>query len=388
MVNWSLDKGVNMILLGDFNAPGIDWTERVVRHENYYIQQRGHVVLELAALLQLEQLNHSYDKDDSTKTMDLALMNITGCNIELEVEPIVEQEVFHPPFIIRVINGKVQRNCTHSQEPRYNFKQCNYLTLYNDLVNMVTVLELDREVNKITDNFYKGMYYCFNENIPKTQVILRANPRPPWITSNLSKLINRKRKCHDKYRSTGLLKWKEEYTELRKKVKDEYLMEEREYHRNLAQSMKKNPQYFWKQINNKGRKEEIILKNEAGHLIKEAEVAERFKEFFEERYTVVSSNMSKEQEMTTTEELISINGITQEEVQQSINKLKPKTAVGPDQIPAYILKGCGQVLSSTLQKIFNISLTTGEFPSIWKETYIVPIHKSGDKLDPKKTTDQ
>jgi len=32
--------------------------------------------------------------------------------------------------------------------------------------------------------------------------------------------------------------------------------------------------------------------------------------------------------------------------------------------------------------LFNKILATGEFPDIWRNSIIVPVHKSGSKLDP------
>ena len=41
---------------------------------------------------------------------------------------------------------------------------------------------------------------------------------------------------------------------------------------------------------------------------------------------------------------------------------------------------CGQsVLVKTLSKLFNIILSSGEYPSQWSKGYIHPIHKSGEK---------
>jgi Reverse transcriptase (RNA-dependent DNA polymerase) len=54
---------------------------------------------------------------------------------------------------------------------------------------------------------------------------------------------------------------------------------------------------------------------------------------------------------------------------------------GPDGITPLILKKLVSVLSAPLTLVFNLSLASGVFPSIWKESYVVPLFKSGDKRD-------
>ena len=55
----------------------------------------------------------------------------------------------------------------------------------------------------------------------------------------------------------------------------------------------------------------------------------------------------------------------------------------PDRIPPSLLRHCGFVLHSPLFHIFNLSLSIGYLPSVWKSSFVVPIHKSGSKSDVK-----
>ena len=68
----------------------------------------------------------------------------------------------------------------------------------------------------------------------------------------------------------------------------------------------------------------------------------------------------------------------------------------PDQVLDIILSnsiafGLDQVDTSTLQlvkteilpAVMNLSITTRKFPTIWKKSKVIPLHKKGDMLDPK-----
>ena len=44
---------------------------------------------------------------------------------------------------------------------------------------------------------------------------------------------------------------------------------------------------------------------------------------------------------------------------------------------------CGQnILLPSLHRLFNVCLSTGNYPKAWAEGYITPIHKSNDIADP------
>ena len=65
----------------------------------------------------------------------------------------------------------------------------------------------------------------------------------------------------------------------------------------------------------------------------------------------------------------------------SLRKLDDNVKSGPDQIPPFFLRRCIPSLAKPILQLFNKSLSTGIFPSSWKNSYIYPIYKSGDKAE-------
>lgn len=80
-------------------------------------------------------------------------------------------------------------------------------------------------------------------------------------------------------------------------------------------------------------------------------------------------------------EVLSIREVQCEDVCEAIRNLKSKRAVGPDNIPSYILKGLVGFLAEPLKTLFNLSLKTNTFPQIWKEAKICPVFKKGNKAE-------
>lgn len=68
--------------------------------------------------------------------------------------------------------------------------------------------------------------------------------------------------------------------------------------------------------------------------------------------------------------------ITNDQVCKCLSKWKVKKGSGPDMVPSFILKSCRESLSEPLCFIFNESLASGIFPSMWKGSFITAIFKS------------
>ena len=68
--------------------------------------------------------------------------------------------------------------------------------------------------------------------------------------------------------------------------------------------------------------------------------------------------------------------ITPEEVCTKMLIIKASKSNGPDNIPNRIIKEFAYELADPVCFIFNTSLTTGEFPDIWKDALITPIPKA------------
>ena len=65
-----------------------------------------------------------------------------------------------------------------------------------------------------------------------------------------------------------------------------------------------------------------------------------------------------------------------------MKEIKPKSAPGPDDIPAYIYNTFAEELALPIMKIWRISLDKGIMPEGTLFSVIVPLYKGGDKADP------
>jgi hypothetical protein len=69
------------------------------------------------------------------------------------------------------------------------------------------------------------------------------------------------------------------------------------------------------------------------------------------------------------------------EVEISIAKLKEYKSSGSDQILAELYQAGGETLVSVIHKLITSIWNKEELSDQWKQSIIVPIHKTGDKTD-------
>jgi len=77
---------------------------------------------------------------------------------------------------------------------------------------------------------------------------------------------------------------------------------------------------------------------------------------------------------------INLNSITLTELDvfNTISNLKLSSTTGPDGIPTIFLYNCRFILTPVLTNLFNLFLSKGIYPSLWKTSFILPILKKGN----------
>ena len=73
--------------------------------------------------------------------------------------------------------------------------------------------------------------------------------------------------------------------------------------------------------------------------------------------------------------------VTENEVENVVNKLKGKFSTGFDEIPEALVKHCSHYIAKPLTHLFNLSFKFGIFPDLMKKAKISPLFKKGDKQD-------
>ena len=73
--------------------------------------------------------------------------------------------------------------------------------------------------------------------------------------------------------------------------------------------------------------------------------------------------------------------ISENFVRTSLQQLSTNKATGLDDLSSYFLKIAASSISRSLTAIFNLSISSGVFPDLWKISKVSPLHKDGSLFD-------
>ena len=71
--------------------------------------------------------------------------------------------------------------------------------------------------------------------------------------------------------------------------------------------------------------------------------------------------------------------ITVQGVFELLKKLNPNKAAGPDKISSMILRELAEVIAPLITRIFRASLQQSKTPDSWREAYVTPVFKKGER---------
>lgn len=119
----------NLVLLGDFNLPGVNWMSKSVESvSDHYVKIRATHMLDAVSYLNLAQI---YDGYVAGSLLDLVFTNYFNFYCTYNVSPLVPIDNYHPPFCITL---QFYVGCPlPSQYPALDFQKGNYLSLYVQL---------------------------------------------------------------------------------------------------------------------------------------------------------------------------------------------------------------------------------------------------------------
>lgn len=74
--------------------------------------------------------------------------------------------------------------------------------------------------------------------------------------------------------------------------------------------------------------------------------------------------------------------ITEGRVYKLLKSINTKKAIGPDNTSPHVLKRCARELALPLKLLFSSCLHSKEWPTLWKQARVTPVHKKNDKSNP------
>jgi hypothetical protein len=121
-----------------------------------------------------------------------------------------------------------------------------------------------------------------------------------------------------------------------------------------------------------------MVKEESVDLLADSRsILNRWRNYFCQLFYVHGVNDVRQTEIHTAEPLVS--GSSSFYVDIAVEKLKRYKSPGIDQIPAKLIQAGGNTFRPEIHKLINCIWNKEKLPEQWKESFILPNYKKGDK---------
>jgi len=350
------------IIAGDLNFPDIDWNEFKAKTP---ISQDFLISLTTNNLKQLVSFPTRNDK-----ILDLLLTNSTE---------LISNTNSVPGLSSSDHSGiKFNLNVTqpHISTIRYfrDYSPTKFLIL-NPLIAKIDLSSQFTLQNKF-DFLLSSTHSLINKHLPlKTIHLLKPN-YPPQIQSKINLKLQYFRLLKFNPTENNKLKYKQICNEVRISIT---ALNNQRLNKVITNSAKL---YKYVKQNSHTPMTIPIIKHEGKFYTEAQEKADIFGSLFSESFTNVPKH-DPPSFPCQSNKIISDIDFDVQTVSSILKYLPRKDSSSPDNIPYVILKNCQLSIAQNLTDIFRSSLDSGILPNQWKESIIIPLHKKGDKSDPK-----
>lgn len=377
------------LLIGDFNTPHLTWcagTNDNVMTSGISSDFKSNCLIDMMDLCNLVQLNSV--RNVNNRLLDLVL-STTVKVLVTSTEPISRIDSHHPPLKIVLMENNKLKTVKHSQRLRYNYRKCNYQDIKKDLANVDWSSIMDEpDINVAVDVFYTSVSELIDKHMP---LISKSNDKyPSWYTRTLIKCLKEKNKYHSRYKKYQNPKDYDIFALLRTRCKKLIDLAYASFISSIEEGLSDNIKVFWNFVNNKrsssGMPQTMTLGTESSSDI--FGICELFSKYFGLAFElsqpvynqdVIINDIYYQEHGSFCNNSMGNIELSQEKILKILKELNIHKGPGYDGIPAIFFLKCAEELCEPLTLLFNRSLKSGVFPSVWKTAHIVPLHKSGSK---------
>lgn len=228
----------------------------------------------------------------------------------------------------------------------------------------------------MTTTFYAILMSIIRAHVPFKR---RPGRYPLWFSCSLIFLLAEKDKAHRLYKRTGDTSAYEKFCNLRRLVKAKITACHKKYLIAIQAGLQSHIKEFWAYTKTlkKTNSYPKTMHYDGRTLSTNEDIAEAFKDFFQSVHQQPKQKQRKHRDKANS--TLSSFAITIEKVLKVINGLDADKGAGSDGIPNVFIKSLAEALVKPLCIIFNTSLSSGSFPTQFKDSIIHPIYKNDDK---------
>lgn len=350
----------NVLLIGDFNLPGIDWENASLFAEsNLHVNYLRNIML--YHNLQQVVKHPTRIHDTSATILDLVFVSQSIETFTVSVEPGISDHqlvYFTCPLNSCVVSKK--NTVTIKDYSRANDESVlDYLEICLDSFQ-------GHDITALWHRFKEIINHCLRNFIPsKTK---RTSKVTPWISRDILHLKRRVKRLRRRHAS------REAIQEIQSNLNQKVGHAKRWYFQHiLPEFIRSAPQKFWAFLRKKNREISHIVHD--GNMVSEKHsIAQHFNEYFHSVFSNIDTSAFRDHTpCDPAPDIVSTPGVV-----SMLLKLKTKSSPGPDDIPNIFLRRYAEALAPFITRIFQMSLSSATLPSDWLSARVVPVLKKGD----------
>ncbi|CAK1549470.1 unnamed protein product [Leptosia nina] len=272
-------------------------------------------------------------------------------------EPLVLVDPYHPPLLIELDYPRytrIGRDVLHNWESRtaagrskltWNFYKADFASLYHSL----SLVDWGDVYNMRNPEHALAALYDILNNILDKHVPRKSNAKnhkcsyPEWYTSDIINDIRLKAKLHKRYKLSRSDTDYNAFAFCRRRVKANLKQTFQIYEQRIQNNLIKDPKSFWKYIGAKksSAQKQTVYKN--GVQLSNSECANEFAKYFYSVYNNEPARLNVDEAVRASgggSARVHVPELSLAEVKVALVRLKPKSSVGPDGIPPFLLRDC------------------------------------------------
>ena len=375
----------NVMFIGDFNFPGIDWNDWVSKYNNKYELEFINMLQEKFLLQHVNFPTRARGTHDP-HTLDLVISNDDFISGIENLSPLGKSD----HSVLRILSSLNKFNAVN--EDKLNFKKGDYEGLRKSL-NIDWVSLLDPHSDDIEEmwNAFKNII-----NINCFKYIPVTNNFDSWKKKDWKCPISKEIRIEIKQKSrlwTRYIETKDEtilnkYKHIRNTIRNKTRNIIKEEQLEIAKSCKNNPKKFWNYVKSKTKNQSCIgdikFKNENDEVSvakTDEDKADAFCNYFSSVFTRENKDVIENLNLNVQDTFMSDIVFDVENIKTKLKNLNVNKSSGPDNIHSKILNESSEILALPLKIIFESSFKLKQLPSDWKSANISAIFKKGSKLE-------
>lgn len=360
----------DVFVFGDFNKPELKWLPDI--DDPSILRPTGPDVTFTDTLSEMGL--HQICDVKVRNQLDLIFTNVVGDFGVSNAKHVLKKDCMHHRSIGMDYVVAPETSNTDENE-YYNFFKADYVNLMAELRNVNwTAVCGDGDIDERVQKFYSALYHSIDKHVPKTKKKHKYTCK--WMTPQLARLRNKRNRAFRSFKRSQsnidlqrFLYLRDQYHAL-----DSQLY--KQYEHSQAKLLKTDPKAFWKIVNGRRGTSGIpkIVKYGRVTAYNSKDAADLFANFFQTVFVDKGDyKLPSGPNPCRLSELL----LSEDELRKGLRELDISKGAGPDAVPNSFLKRCETELVSPLLLLFNCSLSSGIFPSSWKNAFVVPLFKSG-----------